>query len=367
MLRRNPRSVRQLTLRVAIAACVLLAGGCNKIDKLQGQIDKLTATVDRIGTDASDVGVVSELGWLSKLLRDSATGDSKRQAEVREAVSRLFGLNPSELQDDFFQVSLQVGGYELEKNQELQVDLKFVDSPTREVVAQFFAQGNGWQPRSVRDVYEVRRSEAEIRKLVEDRVSSLLSPVHCKPGHFHRDKFDADRAGSCGFEWTGDWVKQTAATDFDAPAVKNAMEKSKNAFIKQMSSSILAPLEVAGLPPSGAINGQIQRSWGLTNIGLYAVAFVPQATVKQHPKMTLRAWLHVKGQPNRILGAETQIEAPDFAERCLGKIENPSEPIPSLTSAGPLCWYAFDLFSVGSKARISELKKEVAASSIVKK
>jgi hypothetical protein len=84
--------------------------------------------------------------------------------------------------------------------------------------------------------------------------------------------------------------------------------------------------------------------------------------VKAHPTLNIYAWLHLKGLPDKILGPGYQLKAVDFASRCLDTKDekNPTPPVDSKSSAGQLCWYAFDLFGAGPHAQLDQLMREAA-------
>jgi hypothetical protein len=343
---------------VVLVVVLTTIGACSKLDKLQTQIDEINQTLDRAQKNATDVGVISELGWLSKILRDSATGTPAEQKKAREDVARLFGVNEAELsQQQFFEVTLQVRDFKLDQSQQLEVDTKYLADVSPAAIKALFdeAPGNAWSPYNIRDPDEFRRTPAAIESLVRERAAPL----------FTADCVNSGRSVYC---------KTVIGTTADVglpgnPYGNPSMQSHRDNLLKLFVSAILAPTEITGLPPAGSRNGQRVVDWGLSSgASPYVVAFVPQIQVKDHPKLRLYAWLHLRGHPEKILGAGHEVEGVDFADRCLGKISypNPTPMVDSKASTGPLCWYAFDLFGAGARAQLTALAKEAAVKNAAK-
>lgn len=345
---------------ILIIISVLIPGlsACSKVDKLQSQIDNINNTLNEAQKNVTDVGAISELGWLSKILRDSATGTPDEQKKARQSVARLFGVNEAELsQQQFFEVTLQVRDFHLHQNQQLYVDTKYLAEISPKAVSAIFdeAPGNVWNRYSLRDPDEFLRTPDEIRKLVLKRVSEWIP----KWGGFpcRRDMYGKL---TCSVTFAPNYIF-TYAPGFDDKEMKKQFESKRQDFIVKLTNSILAPTEIAGLPPAGSRNGQKIDAWGLTSGATpYYVVFVPQLQVKEHPDMKLYAWLHLKGHPEKILGIGHEIEAVDFSDRCLSKVkyQNPTPPVNSKSNDGALCWYAFDLFGNGPRSQLTLLAKE---------
>lgn len=350
---------------ICIALATFLAFGCNdKVDRLQGQIDDLTAVMDTRLKDASDVGLISELGWLSKILRDSASGTPAEQRAAKEAVARLFGIDSSELSGStFFEVTVQFSNFDLNGDQKLEADLKYLPVITpRGVAARFSAMpGNAWAGTDIRSPAEIRRTPAAIEELIKTRLTTLVRAGDCR-----EIRHPGIGGGAGGFNTTSDCVGAIitgkSASSRNRSEAAGLSKQSAKDFVSDLTAIIMTPTEVAGLPPSGSFDGQLTQPWGLTaGTSPYAVLFVPQRQVAEHPSISVKAWLHLQGRPDRILGTSRQIPGVDFSERCLGKVPaNPTPPVDSLTSVGKLCWYAFDLFGGGAMSQLDALTKEAA-------
>ena len=136
--------------------------------------------------------------------------------------------------------------------------------------------------------------------------------------------------------------------------VKSALRE----FGKQLAVSSKTP---ALLPPEGSLLRYTANfGYGETNLLPYAVVFMPVEQVKNYPNIKVKAWLHLTTDATKMLGQRRPILATDFAERCTGRAgQNPTPAVDSKTSAGPLCWYAFDLLGDGQRGNLAMVRAEI--------
>lgn len=239
-----PRRLSALPMCLGVAILSIALTGCNKLEKLQDQIDAINKTLNEAQKNATDVGVISELGWLSKILRDSATGTPEEQERARQAVAKLFGMDESQLsQQQFFEVTVQIRDFTLIGQQQLDIDSKYLADVSYPAVKAVFASapGNAFSPYSARDPEEIRRSPEAIRQLVKERVSSLIES-NCGPAGYFM---------SCDVSFRHSTERAYGEAIRGLPSTT---DRDRGELVEALSEAILAPTEVAGLPPAGSFN-----------------------------------------------------------------------------------------------------------------
>ena len=340
----------------AIAAVALLGSGC---DNITSSIKYIADAISSTGKQATDVGVISELGWLSKTLRDAAKGTPQERANARTTAIRLFGITDEELNkggDLSLAVTIEFSGYDLKPEKPLQFSVRYTGSAKGNAMAKLFEDGNGWNPIDlVTDPMFTMNSDV-VNAVIEQRLLAL--PVACgnQTLAFHL------RKTTCSIGKLPKGSAETVTNDrlpINEPALKNLLSTNLKEFAKTLAITPDTP----GLPtPQGSLwRYRINWGYGETNFLPYAVVFMPVAQVKNYPGLKVRAWLHLTADATRIVGVQRRpIVAADFAERCMNAVpNNPTPAVDSRTLAGPLCWYAFDLLGDGVRENILTVKREI--------
>jgi hypothetical protein len=321
---------------------------------------KLTAEIAAIRKEVkgiSDVGVISELGWVSKMMRDYAVGSEKEREAAQAAARRLFGTQSANILESggALQVTVRMTGFSLTPEQTLSYDLKYIDFPNRRAlptrvhVDSLFNRpaGNGWAPPPVRSPDEYARvietAEARVRQLAE----KLVAPTVCGPGQF---------GSGCNAPGTLQFTAEMAQEDLESlkgvPIGQRGARRAelhRRRQVDQLVELIAAPYRISALPPAGEWTGEAHIQWGTTHgTGRSLVLAIPQSQLRLHPKFEAYAWLHPTKDPKVMLGVTTPIKATDLYRRCVANPQDPSfAAVSSNSSDGPLCWFIFDLFPSG--------------------